>query len=479
MSKGLGALVFVAGVAALSYWGAQSHAVTMERKIAAEAMSLIAQTVHPMSVSVIGRDIALAGTADNEAELAGLVDGLNDIRGRRVVNAEGVTVLPLVEPYETALSKAADGSIAATGYAPTAAARDALAADLPGLAGLLLGHGAPEGWAGALAAGAAALAPLEEGSAALTGTTFTLAGMAATPFEENETRAALAGLDGFETVVAIEVLDPGIVDFQIGYDASEGFRIAGTVPGSLGRDAIAAALGGVELDGEVSTTFAGLDGLEAALVALGARLGLFESFDLTASDDGLSLAAEPMAGLDGDTVRAALVEGLGDGEGITMIASTAPADGAERVNAATGRRQFAQGGVWMNMPEFEPSKATCTQAARDTVEAAPIRFVTGSAELDPVSLATVNEVAGIIHLCTREAGMRVVIGGHTDAQGDDTANYALSLARARAVRDALAARGIDTVRMTAVGYGETEPVADNDTEEGRAKNRRTTFEWPE
>jgi len=62
MSKGLGALVFVAGVAALGYWGARSHAVTMENKIDEGAGAVIAQTVHPMSVAVSGRDITLTGT---------------------------------------------------------------------------------------------------------------------------------------------------------------------------------------------------------------------------------------------------------------------------------------------------------------------------------------------------------------------------------------------------------------------------------
>ncbi|SMH40818.1 OmpA family protein [Maritimibacter sp. HL-12] len=478
MSKGLGALVFVAGVAALGYWGAKSHAVTMEQKIADAAGAVIAQAVHPMEVAVSGRDITLTGTADTEAELGALVTGLDGIGGRRVVNAEGVMVLPLIEPYETALAKAADGSIAATGYAPTAALRDALAADLPAMADLPLGHGAPDGWATALGAGTAALAPLEEGSAALTGPTFTLAGVAATPFEDRDARAALDRLDGFDTVVAIEVLDPGIVDFNLGYDAGEGFRLDGIVPGSLGSDGIAAALGGVSLEGDVGTTYADLDGIERVLGGLGTRLGLLETFDLAASSDGISLSAAAMAGLDAGTVSAALAESVGEETALSVTAGDAPADGAERVNAATGRAQFAQGGIWMNAPDFEPSKAACTRAARETVEAAPIRFVTGSAELDPVSLATVNDVAGIIHLCTRDAGMRVVIGGHTDAEGDDATNYALSLARARAVRDALAARGIAAGRMTAMGYGETEPVADNDTEEGRAQNRRTTFEWP-
>ena len=73
--------------------------------------------------------------------------------------------------------------------------------------------------------------------------------------------------------------------------------------------------------------------------------------------------------------------------------------------------------------------------------------------------------------------MRVTIGGHTDSDGDENENFALSVARANAVRNALAARGISPQKMVAIGYGETEPIASNDTEEGRAANRRTTFDW--
>lgn len=479
MSKGLGALLFVAGVAGLGYWGANSHAVTMEQKIAAAADAVVSGTVHPMQAAVSGRDITLTGTADTADELAGIVAALDEVPGRRVVNSAGVEVLPVVDPYETALAKAADGSLGATGYAPTAATRDALAAGTPALSALALGHGAPEGWAEAMRAGATALAPLDEGSMALTGDTLTLAGIAPTPVEDEAARAALAGLDGFETVVAIDVVDPGIVDFTLAYDAAEGFTLDGTVPAALGADGIAAALGAASLAGAAGTTFAGLDGLEAALAGLGANLALLDNFDATGTNEGLSVAASPLAGLDAGVVEAGLAAALGDGVRLSVQEAPRPEDGAERSNAATGRTQFAFGGVWMNAPDFEPTRATCTDVARATVEAAPIRFVTGSAELDPVSLATVNDVAGIIHLCTRDEGMRVVIGGHTDAQGDDTANYSLSVARARAVRDALAARGIDPAKMTAVGFGETEPIADNDTEEGRAKNRRTTFDWPE
>jgi outer membrane protein OmpA-like peptidoglycan-associated protein len=71
--------------------------------------------------------------------------------------------------------------------------------------------------------------------------------------------------------------------------------------------------------------------------------------------------------------------------------------------------------------------------------------------------------------------MVIELQGHTDSQGDDKQNQKLSEDRAKAVRDALIAKGINGSRMTAKGYGETVPIADNASEEGRAKNRRTVF----
>lgn len=71
--------------------------------------------------------------------------------------------------------------------------------------------------------------------------------------------------------------------------------------------------------------------------------------------------------------------------------------------------------------------------------------------------------------------MEVRIEGHTDSVGSDAYNLRLSKARAEAVRTYLMQRGIATNRMTSEGYGESKPVADNNTEEGRAMNRRVEF----
>ena len=68
--------------------------------------------------------------------------------------------------------------------------------------------------------------------------------------------------------------------------------------------------------------------------------------------------------------------------------------------------------------------------------------------------------------------VKVEVAGYTDSNNSDAYNLELSNRRANAVRDYLISKGIDASRLTAKGYGETNPIADNDTEEGRAKNRR-------
>jgi OOP family OmpA-OmpF porin len=68
--------------------------------------------------------------------------------------------------------------------------------------------------------------------------------------------------------------------------------------------------------------------------------------------------------------------------------------------------------------------------------------------------------------------IKVEIQGHTDHIGTAVYNQGLSENRAKAVRDYLVRQGIASYRLTAEGYGLTQPVASNDTEEGRAKNRR-------
>ncbi len=102
-----------------------------------------------------------------------------------------------------------------------------------------------------------------------------------------------------------------------------------------------------------------------------------------------------------------------------------------------------------------------------------IVFETGKPTLKPESDAALSHVKAYLEAKTYLTTLRVEV--HTDAQGADAANQKLSEQRAAAVVAALVRLGVDCHRLLAVGFGETMPVADNRTAEGRAQNRRTRF----
>ncbi len=98
-----------------------------------------------------------------------------------------------------------------------------------------------------------------------------------------------------------------------------------------------------------------------------------------------------------------------------------------------------------------------------------ITFDTGKASLKPEFGEVLDGVALV--LAEYEKTM-IEVAGHTDSRGSEAMNQNLSEQRARAVADALVARNVQQVRIDAVGFGETDPVADNGTAAGRQQNRR-------
>lgn len=98
-----------------------------------------------------------------------------------------------------------------------------------------------------------------------------------------------------------------------------------------------------------------------------------------------------------------------------------------------------------------------------------IHFDTGKAAILPESQDTLKQ---ILLLLQQNADLKLRIEGHTDNQGTAAANQTLSEKRAQAVVGWLVANGVDMSRLTAKGYGQSKPVGDNATEDGRAKNRR-------
>lgn len=101
-----------------------------------------------------------------------------------------------------------------------------------------------------------------------------------------------------------------------------------------------------------------------------------------------------------------------------------------------------------------------------------IQFETGSAVIKSTSFGILDKVVRVMN---ENATFNLLINGHTDSQGADAANLTLSQKRADAVKAYLVSKGIKASRLTATGYGETVPVADNATPAGRAQNRRVEF----
>src|SRR5262245_6648572 len=134
------------------------------------------------------------------------------------------------------------------------------------------------------------------------------------------------------------------------------------------------------------------------------------------------------------------------------------------------------GGVRISVPEGSFNFSVATWLAGTTDTRVPKRFVfddlnfeTGSTALTPESVATVNSLVAVL---TAFPAVSVALEGYTDNTGDPAANKKLSLDRAVAVKDLMVKGGIADPRITTAGYGQENPVAPNDTEQGRAKNRR-------
>lgn len=137
--------------------------------------------------------------------------------------------------------------------------------------------------------------------------------------------------------------------------------------------------------------------------------------------------------------------------------------------AVAGVQTVRSGGLRREVPA-QSTAPQCQSTIDGILKTRTIRFEEASAALDPVSETLLDEVAAALRPC---AGSRIAITGHTDAHGDEAVNVALSLDRARTVREALVRRGIARADLRARGRGSAEPVPGLDPAD--PANRRIEF----
>ncbi len=174
---------------------------------------------------------------------------------------------------------------------------------------------------------------------------------------------------------------------------------------------------------------------------------------------------------DADAARAESVESAALAD-----AARAEADQARRVaqaqsaEAELAKREAELAVAAADSLRMQMQSLTAREEARGSVMTlGEAVFAAGRSQLLPEAIENLDTVVDFVN---RDATRSVRIEGHTDASGSDNANQVLSQQRADAVLAALAARGVDAARMTAIGRGEDVPVASNESVEGKARNRR-------
>jgi OOP family OmpA-OmpF porin len=116
-----------------------------------------------------------------------------------------------------------------------------------------------------------------------------------------------------------------------------------------------------------------------------------------------------------------------------------------------------------------PAPAPAPEAAEERIVLRGVNFDFDKADIRPDAAVILDEAASLLN---DNPGRSVSVGGHTDSVGADAYNQSLSERRAAAVKDYLVGRGVDAGRLSTTGYGESNPIASNDTADGRALNRR-------
>lgn len=418
-------------------------------------------------VSVAADRVTVTAIAESEEEKRRLETALNDGRPEGVALTMAISApRPVLTPFTLRFIKDAEGTRFDACSADTERARGTIlrAAEAAGLAPggtCTIGLGVPTPrWAEAVAAGIKAVSDL--GAATLTfsdADVTLLAGetVAQADFDRvvGELRAALPPVFSLDATLPEKKVAEGVAEFTATLSEAGRVELRGRLANELQQSAVDAFARSAFGAGDVYTATrldeALPDGWPVRVLAGLEALSLLHHGSLSVRAD--AVAVKGVSG--SQDARARITQILSDklGQGQTF-----------RVEVTYDK-------------EFDPLAALptpqeCAAEISAVVAKGKINFNPGSSEITAETMPVIAALADVLKDCP---GLKLEIGGHTDAQGSEGGNKALSQARAEAVLIALQGRRVDVSGMTAVGYGEGRPIADNGTEEGREANRRIEF----
>lgn len=454
---------------ALAVW-LSAPGIEADLQARAEA-ALKAGRFEGVAVALDGRDATLSGYAEDEAARQAALAAVAAVAGVRSVGdsmqSPGAAEAPSLYRF-TVLWDGRRASL--TGYMPSRDAREETVTfvrdTLPGseiVDGLQVAPGAPdENWQAIAAAGIAAMKPLVSATLSMNGVKVAFTGVAGDAAAREASAKILNSLPSpYVSSIDIAIGEPAPTPppgygFGAAYDGVS-LALSGAVPSEAVRAAFVARLKALfpeaALDDRTRIDPAAPDGAwaDAAGLAL-AQFARAKTATLKMNGRALELGVVVSDAAARNGVRNALhdLPVLYVATLTLTVAGAAPA-------------------AYETMGGGDTPAARC-QAAFDAALAKDrIAFAPSSAKLPDSAGPLIDALAGIAASCP---DARLEVAGHTDASGREAANQTLSEGRAEAVAAALKAKGVDEARLAAKGYGAARPIAANDSDEGKARNRR-------
>ncbi len=439
---------------ALAAWTSTSP---LETELAGRSTAALKTVLLDKSrVAVSGRDVTLAADAFSEEGRHSAIAAIEAVPGVRLVNDE-TRLIPEASPFVWSAERDVV-RVTLTGSSPMPAIKakllDAARADLGGVEVVdqtNLARGAPPGFDEAALLLLAQIPKLKDGKITITDTKVGLSGMARELGGRETIAAALKNLPAGFSVAANDIKAPPYI-FQAYKDpVALKLTLSGNVPDNTARGAIVAAAGRKFFNEKVVDSLNISLGAPSAFTnavtpALGA-LSRLSTGTLVVTDREVKLSGDALYDAAPAQLRANLVKDLPQGWRLKADVSVKPA--AAPVDATV-----------------------CQQLFSELLGKGTIRFESGRSSLDPDSAGLLDH---LVETALRCPTANIEVAGHTDSDGDSAANQALSEKRAQAVVDYMVKAGLPASRFTAVGYGSTQPIAANDSEEGKARNRRIEF----
>jgi len=447
-------LVLVAVLWAIAGW----HSLAgVERDMARRARQALEDTLlDDVRLSAAGRDVTLKAAAFSPDGQKSAVQFVEAAPGIRLVRDQ-TRLVPQASPFVWSARRDVTG-ITLSGDVPLPATRNKLM-DLARLAAggnqandrMRYARGnAPRFDAAALLV-LDQLGRLKTGEVRLVGSEVEVRGTARELGGREAVNAALKTLPQGFKVKSVAVEAPPFV-FQANKDPVAGtVTLKGSLPDEAARAALVADAGrrvyGERIVDDLKISAGAPAGFQqAARTAIG-ELARLSTGMLTLSDRKVTLSGD------------ALYE-------------AAAAQIRERLPARVPKGYDVKTEISVRPPAAQVDITICQQIFNDTLSRNQIRFESGSAAINSESTALLDR---LVEIALRCPAARIEIEGHTDSDGDAAANLALSQSRAEAVAAFLVKAGIPQARIHASGYGQTRPIAPNDTAQGKASNRRIEF----